>query len=145
MLGQPMSMLLPQVIGFQLHGKLRDGTTATDLVLTIASYCARRRRGRFVESTAPASAPADRRSRDDRQHVAEFGSTVAIFRSTGHAPLSRADRSSARADQLVESYAQEQGLWHDESSREPVFTDTLELDLDEVESSLAGPRRRRTG
>jgi aconitate hydratase len=144
MLGQPMSMLLPQVIGFQLHGKLRDGTTATDLVLTIAQLLRQKGVvGRFVEfygAGVGALPIADRATIGNMSP--EFGSTVAIF-PIDRATLRYLELTGRPPEQieLVESYAQEQGLWHDESSREPVFTDTLELDLDEVESSLAGPRR----
>jgi len=144
MLGQPMSMLLPQVIGFQLHGKLRDGTTATDLVLTIAQLLREKGVvGRFVEfygAGVGALPIADRATIGNMSP--EFGSTVAIF-PIDHATLRYLELTGRPTEQieLVEAYAQEQGLWHDESSREPVFTDTLELDLDEVESSLAGPRR----
>jgi len=144
MLGQPMSMLLPQVIGFQLHGKLRDGTTATDLVLTIAQLLRQKGVvGRFVEfygAGVPALPIADRATIGNMSP--EFGSTVAIF-PIDRATLRYLELTGRPAEQieLVEAYAQEQGLWHDESSREPVFTDTLELDLGEVEPSLAGPRR----
>jgi aconitate hydratase len=144
MLGQPMSMLLPQVIGVRLHGALRDGTTATDLVLTIAQLLrARGVVGRFVEfyGAGVANLPiADRATIGNMSP--EFGSTVSIFPidSATLRYLELTGRPRERIE-LVEAYAREQGLWHDESSPDPVFTDTLELDLGEVEPSLAGPRR----
>ena len=144
MLGQPMSMLLPQVIGVRLHGKLRDGTTATDLVLTIAQLLRQKGVvGRFVEfyGAGVAALPiADRATIGNMSP--EFGSTVSIF-PIDRATLRYLELTGRPREQieLVEAYAQEQGLWLDEGSREPVFSDTMELDLDAVEPSLAGPRR----
>jgi aconitate hydratase len=144
MLGQPMSMLVPQVIGFRLHGAMREGTTATDLVLTIAELLrAKGVVGRFVEffGAGLANLPlADRATIGNMSP--EFGSTVSIF------PIDRETlrylEFTGRAHEqieLVEAYAREQGLWHDEHAVEPLFTDTVELDLGEVVPSLAGPRR----
>ena len=144
MLGQPMSMLLPQVVGVRLHGALSDGTTATDLVLTIAELLrAKGVVGRFVEfyGAGVANLPiADRATIGNMSP--EFGSTVSIFPidSATLRYLELTGRPRERIE-LVEAYAKAQGLWHDESSPDPIFSDTLELDLGEVEPSLAGPRR----
>src|SRR6202142_953074 len=144
MLGQPMSMLLPQVVGFRLHGALREGATATDLVLTVTEMLrAKGVVGRFVEffGAGLAGLPlADRATIGNMSP--EFGSTAAIFPID--AETLRYLRFTGRPDEqveLVEAYAREQGLWHDEDSPEPRYSDTLELDLSGVEPSLAGPRR----
>jgi aconitate hydratase len=144
MLGQPMSMLLPQVVGFRLDGQLPEGATATDLVLTVTEMLRERGVvGRFVEFFGPGlhSLPlADRATIGNMSP--EFGSTVAFFPID--AETLRYLRFSGRAaDQieLVEAYAREQGLWHDEDSPQPRYSDTLELELGSVEPSLAGPRR----
>src|SRR3712207_2333776 len=144
MLGQPMSMLIPQVLGFKLTGDLPEGATATDLVLTVTQMLREKGVvGRFVEfyGQGLANLPlADRATIGNMSP--EFGSTCAIFpidqetlrylEFTGRSPEHRA---------LVEAYAKEQGLWHDESSEDPTFTDLVELDLSEVVPSIAGPRR----
>jgi aconitate hydratase len=144
MLGQPMSMLIPQVIGFKLTGALREGATATDLVLTVTERLrAHGVVGKFVEFYG---AGVGRLPLADRATIGnmspEFGSTCAIFpidaetlrylAFTGRPPEQIA---------LVEAYAKAQGLWHDEHSEEPTFSETLELDLDEVVPSIAGPKR----
>jgi aconitate hydratase len=144
MLGQPMPMLIPQVIGVRLHGSLPEGTTATDLVLTVTEMLRRRGVvGMFVEFYGPGVAAlpiADRATIGNMSP--EFGSTCAIF------PIDEETltylRLSGRPEEqieLVEAYARAQGLWHDESSEQPTFSDTLELDLATVEPSLAGPKR----
>jgi aconitate hydratase len=144
MLGQPMSMLLPQVVGVRLHGALREGATATDLVLTVTELLrATGVVGRFVEffGAGLARLPiADRATIGNMSP--EFGSTCAIFPID--AETLRYLRFTGRAEEqveLVEAYAREQGLWHDETTPDAVYTQTLELDLDTVEPSLAGPRR----
>ena len=144
MLGQPMSMLIPQVLGFRLHGELPEGATATDLVLTVTQLLRKKGVvGKFVEFYGPG---VSRLPLADRATIGnmspEFGSTCAIF------PV---DRETLRylafsgrpkgLIELVEAYAKEQGLWHDENAEEPTFSDTVELDLGEVEPSLAGPKR----
>ena len=144
MLGQPMSMLIPQVIGFKLSGELPEGATATDLVLTVTE---RLRElgvvGRFVEfygAGVSALPLADRATIGNMSP--EFGSTCAIFPID--AETIRYLRFTGRDEQqiaLVEAYAREQGLWHDADSEEPTFTETLELDLSEVVPSIAGPKR----
>jgi len=144
MLGQPISMLVPEVIGFRLTGELREGTTATDLVLTVTQMLrARGVVGKFVEFCGPG---LDHLSLADRATIAnmapEYGATCGFF------PVDRetlrylefTGRSPERVA-LVEAYARAQGLWRDENTPEPVFTDCLELDIGTVESSLAGPKR----
>ncbi len=144
MLGQPMSMLIPQVIGFRLTGELPEGATATDLVLTVTEMLRRHGVvGKFVEfyGAGLAALPlADRATIGNMSP--EFGSTCAIFPID--AETLRYLEFSGRPKQLiglVEAYAKEQGLWHDEDSEEPTFTDQLELDLSTVVPSIAGPKR----
>ncbi len=144
MLGQPMSMLIPQVLGFRLHGELPEGATATDLVLTVTQMLRERGVvGKFVEfyGAGLAGLPiADRATIGNMSP--EFGSTCAIFPidSETLAYLEFSGRPPERIA-LVEAYAKQQGLWHDEQSEEPTFSDTIELDLATVEPSLAGPKR----
>ena len=144
MLGQPMSMLIPQVLGVRLHGELPEGATATDLVLTVTQMLRGRGVvGMFVEfyGAGLAGLPiADRATIGNMSP--EFGSTCAIFPIDAEtlAYLEFTGRPPERIA-LVEAYAKEQGLWHDEHSEEPTFSDTIELDLGTVEPSLAGPKR----
>jgi aconitate hydratase len=144
MLGQPMSMLIPQVLGFRLHGQLPAGTTATDLVLTVTQMLRERGVvGMFVEfyGAGLVGLPiADRATIGNMSP--EFGSTCAIFPIDAET-LTYLELSGRAPQQiaLVEAYAKEQGLWHDEHSEEPTFSDTVELDLSTVEPSLAGPKR----
>jgi aconitate hydratase len=144
MLGQPMSMLIPQVLGFELHGELPAGATATDLVLTVTEMLRERGVvGMFVEfhGAGLANLPiADRATIGNMSP--EFGSTCAIFPIDAET-LRYLEFSGRPAAQIavVEAYAREQGLWHDERSPEPVFSDKLELDLASVVPSLAGPKR----
>jgi aconitate hydratase len=144
MLGQPMSMLIPQVVGFKLGGKLREGATATDLVLTVTQLLREKGVvGRFVEFFGPgvgALPLADRATIGNMSP--EFGSTCAIFPIDAET-LRYLEFTGRPAEQiaLVEAYAREQGMWHDEDSEEPTYSDTLELDLGDVEPSLAGPKR----
>jgi aconitate hydratase len=144
MLGQPMSMLIPQVIGFELTGELPEGTTATDLVLTVTEMLRGHGVvGKFVEfyGHGLANLPlADRATIGNMSP--EFGSTCAIFPID--AETLRYLEFSGRPRELielVEAYAKEQGLWHDEHSEEPTFSDKLELDLAAVVPSIAGPKR----
>src|ERR1041384_4810204 len=144
MLGQPMSMLIPRVVGFKLHGDLPEGATATDLVLTVTQML--REHGvvsKFVEFYGPGvpNLPlADRATLGNMSP--EFGSTCAIFPIDAETLryLEFSGRPKERIE-LVEAYAREQGLWHDEGSDEPTYSETLELDLGEVVPSLAGPKR----
>src|SRR6202521_3263433 len=133
-----MSMLIPQVAGFELRGQLQEGATATDLVLTVTEMLRKRGVvGKFVEfyGAGLANLPlADRATIGNMSP--EFGSTCAIFPID--AETLRYLEFSGRPKELielVEAYAKEQGLWHDENSEEPTFSDTLELDLGNVVSS----------
>ncbi|UCC75156.1 MAG: aconitate hydratase AcnA, partial [Gemmatimonadota bacterium] len=144
MLGQPVTMLIPQVIGFKLLGELPEGATATDLVLTVTQMLRKKGVvGKFVEfyGAGLANLPlADRATISNMSP--EMGSTCAIF--PVDAESLRYLRFSGRSDEqvaLVEAYMKEQGLFHTAESPEPEYTDTLELDLGVVEPSLAGPKR----
>jgi aconitate hydratase len=144
MLGQPISMLVPQVLGFRLHGKLRAGATATDLVLTVTEMLRQRGVvGKFVEffGAGLAGLPITDRATIGNMSP-EFGSTCAIFPIDSETVryLQFTGRPKERIE-LVEAYAREQGLWHDSDSVEPAFSDVIELDLDSVVPSLAGPKR----
>ncbi|MGI8411956.1 MAG: aconitate hydratase [Solirubrobacteraceae bacterium] len=144
MLGQPMSMLIPQVIGLRLTGELPEGATATDLVLTVTEMLRRHGVvGKFVEFHGPglASLPlADRATIGNMSP--EFGSTCAIFPIDAETLryLEFSGRNRELID-LVEAYAKAQGLWHDEDSVSPTFSESLELDLTTVVPSIAGPKR----
>jgi aconitate hydratase len=144
MLGQPMSMLIPQVLGFRLHGEMPEGTTATDLVLTVTELLRERGVvGMFVEfyGAGLASLPiADRATIGNMSP--EFGSTCAIFPIDSET-LTYLRLSGRPPEQiaLVEAYAREQGLWHDEHSEQPTFSAEVELDLAEIVPSIAGPKR----
>lgn len=144
MLGQPISMLIPEVVGFRLTGRMVEGTTATDLVLTVVQILrARGVVGKFVEFYGPG---LDALSLPDRATIAnmgpEYGATCGIFPIDAETLryLSFTGRDAERVA-LVEAYAKEQGLWRDASTPEPVFSDTLELDISTVEPCLAGPKR----
>ena len=143
MLGQPVSMLIPNVVGFRLTGQMRPGTTATDLVLTVTEMLRGHGVvGKFVEFYGEGLAAVPLADRATIGNMSpEYGSTCAIFpidAETLH--YLRFTGRPAELVALVEAYAKEQGLWH-EPAREPDFTETLELDLATVEPSLAGPRR----
>jgi aconitate hydratase len=143
MLGQPVSMLIPRVVGFKLTGEIPAGATATDVVLTITEMLRRHGVvGKFVEFYGEGVGAVPLANRATIGNMSpEFGSTAAIF------PIDdetiRYLKFTGRPDdqvELVEAYAKEQGLWHD-PSREPVFSETLELDLSTVVPSIAGPKR----
>jgi aconitate hydratase len=144
MLGQPISMLLPQVVGFKLGGELPPGATATDLVLTVTEML--RRRGvvsKFVEFFGPGLATLGLADRATLGNMSpEFGSTCAIFPVDAET-LRYLDLTGRPTEtiELVDAYAREQGMFHDESTPAPVFSDLLELDLGEVVPSIAGPKR----
>jgi aconitate hydratase len=144
MLGQPMSMLIPRVVGFRLSGALHEGATATDLVLTVTQRLREHGVvGKFVEFHGPGvpNLPlADRATIGNMSP--EFGSTCAMFPIDAET-LRYLEFSGRPREQieLVEAYARAQGLWHDEDSEEPTYSETLELDLGEVVPSLAGPKR----
>ncbi|MFD1149652.1 aconitate hydratase [Saccharothrix hoggarensis] len=143
MLGQPVSMLIPRVVGFKLHGELPPGATATDLVLTITEMLRKHGVvGKFVEfyGSGVGAVPLANRATIGNMSP-EFGSTCAIFPIDGET-IDYLKLTGRTADQLalVEAYAKEQGLWHD-ADREPVYSETLELDLSTVVPSIAGPKR----
>ena len=144
MLAQPVSMLIPEVVGFRLSGELKEGITATDLVLTVTQMLrAKGVVGRFVEFYGPG---LDALSLADRATIAnmapEYGATCGFF-PVDERTIEYLELTGRDADRiaLVRAYCQAQGLWRDASSPEPWFTDTLELDMSGVEPSLAGPRR----
>ena len=144
MLGQPLYMVTPQVVGFRLAGRLREGVTATDLVLTVTQIL--RKKGvveKFVEFYGPGLGQMTLADRATIANMApEYGATCGFFpvddETLGY--LRRTGRTEAEVT-LVERYCKEQGLFRTEASPDPVFTDTLELDLATVEPSLAGPKR----
>lgn len=144
MLGQPVSMLIPEVVGFRLDGALNEGITATDLVLTVTQMLrARGVVGRFVEFYGPG---LDHMTVADRATIAnmapEYGATCGFFpidqRTIDYLRLTGRPEAGIA---LVEAYSKAQGMWRDADSPEPVFTDTLELDMGSIEASLAGPKR----
>ncbi|MDG9929616.1 MULTISPECIES: aconitate hydratase AcnA [unclassified Pseudomonas] len=143
MLGQPVSMLIPEVIGFKLSGRLREGITATDLVLTVTQMLRKKGVvGKFVEFYGDGLADLPLADRATIANMApEYGATCGFFPvddiTLGYLRLSGRPEDSV---QLVEAYAKAQGLWR-EPGHEPLFSDSLELDLGEVEASLAGPKR----
>jgi aconitate hydratase len=144
MLGQPVSMLIPEVVGFKLTGKLKEGTTATDLVLTVTQMLrAKGVVGKFVEFFGNG---LDNLTLADRATIAnmapEYGATCGFFpidqETLNYLAFTGRDPHRIK---LVEQYAKEQGMWRDAKAPDPVFTDMLELDLGKVEPSLAGPKR----
>ena len=144
MLGQPVSMLIPEVVGFKLTGKLNEGITATDLVLTVTQMLRQKGVvGKFVEFYGPGLAELPLADRATISNMApEYGATCGFF--PVDAETVRYLKLTGRDDDtiaLVEAYSKAQGLWYDASSEDPVFTDTLGLDLSSVEPSLAGPKR----
>jgi aconitate hydratase len=143
MLGQPVSMLIPKVVGFKLTGEIPAGATATDVVLTITEMLRRQGVvGKFVEFYGEGVGAVPLANRATIGNMSpEFGSTAAIFPIDAETMryLKLTGRPAEQLD-LVESYTKEQGLWHD-PSREPVYSETLELDLSTVVPSIAGPKR----
>ncbi|MBP2368590.1 aconitate hydratase [Pseudonocardia parietis] len=143
MLGQPVSMLIPQVLGFKLSGEIPTGVTATDVVLTITEMLRRKGVvGKFVEFYGEGVGAVPLANRATIGNMSpEFGSTAAIFPIDDETVrYLKLTGRSAEQIALVEAYAKEQGLWHD-PAREPVFSETLELDLSTVVPSIAGPKR----
>jgi aconitate hydratase len=144
MLGQPVSMLLPPVIGFKLHGKLKEGCTATDLVLTITQILRKKGVvGKFVEFYGPGLSALSLADRATVANMApEYGATMGFF-PVDHEALAYLKFSNRDAGliALVEAYTKEQGLFRTDSTPDPVYTDTLELDLTAVTPSMAGPKR----
>ena len=144
MLGQPISMLIPQVVGFKLTGQLREGSTATDLVLTVTEILRKRGVvGKFVEYYGPGLRTLPLADRATIANMApEYGATCGIFPVDDE--TLRYLRFSGRSEEqiaLVEAYCKEQGLFHTESTPEAIYSDKVELDLSTVEPSIAGPRR----
>ncbi len=144
LLGQPMSMLIPDVVGFRLHGTLPAGTTATDLVLTVTQMLRKKGVvGKFVEFYGPGISALALTDRATIANMApEYGATMGFF-PVDEETLSYLRFTNRPADlvALVEAYCREQGLFRTDATPEPGFSDTLELDLGTVEASLAGPRR----
>ena len=144
MLGQPVSMLIPEVIGFKLTGKLPEGVTATDLVLTVTQLLRKKGVvGKFVEFYGSGLAELPLADRATISNMApEYGATCGFFpvdqETIRYLQLTGRDEHTIA---LVEAYSKAQGLWYDASYEDPVFTDTLCLDLSSVEPSLAGPKR----
>ncbi len=144
MLGQPVSMLIPEVVGFKLTGALAEGITATDLVLTVTQMLRKKGVvGRFVEFYGPGLASMTLADRATIANMApEYGATCGFF------PIDDRTldymRLTARSDEniaLVEAYAKQNGFWREDNAPDPIFTDTLELDMGSVVPSLAGPKR----
>jgi aconitate hydratase len=144
MLGQPMSMLLPQVVGFRLHGTLREGATATDVVLTVTQMLRKKGVvGKFVEFYGPGISSLALPDRATIANMApEYGATMGFFPVDEEtlSYLTFSGREKPLVD-LVRAYCIEQQLFHTANTPEPEFSDTLELDLGQVEPSLAGPKR----
>ncbi len=144
MLGQPVSMLIPEVVGFKLTGEMKEGTTATDLVLVVVQMLREKGVvGKFVEFYGPA---LDNLALPDRATLAnmapEYGATCGIF-PIDEETIRFLKFTSRDADRvaLVEEYAKAQGMWRDASTPDPEFSDTLELDISTVEPSISGPKR----
>lgn len=144
LLGQPISMLIPEVIGFRLEGKLREGITATDLVLTVTQMLRQKGVvGKFVEYYGPGLKELPVADRATIANMSpEYGATCGLFpideETIKYMELSGRDTDTI---ELVKAYTQAQGMWHDENTPEPIFTDTVTLDLSTVEPSIAGPKR----
>lgn len=144
MLGQPLSMLIPQVVGFKLHGQMREGATATDVVLTVTQMLrAKGVVGKFVEFYGPGIANLSLADRATISNMApEYGATIGFFpidaETLNYLRLTGRDPATVS---LVEGYAKAQGMFRTQDTPEPVFNDVLELALSTVEPSLAGPRR----
>lgn len=144
MLGQPVSMLIPEVIGFKLTGKLREGITATDLVLTVTQMLRQKGVvGKFVEFYGSGLAELPLADRATISNMApEYGATCGFFpvdkETLRYMELTGRDEQTIA---LVEAYCKAQGMWYEKAAEDPVFTDTLSLDLSTVEPSLAGPKR----
>jgi aconitate hydratase len=144
MLGQPISMVLPEVVGVRLHGALKEGATATDLVLTLTQMLRMRGVvGRFVEYFGAGLKSLTIAERAPLGNMApEYGATCGFFpidaETLRYLTFTGRDPEQVK---LVEAYAKAQGMWHDETTPDPAFTDILDLDLGSIEPSIAGPRR----
>ncbi len=144
MLGQPITMLIPQVIGFKLSGALKEGATATDLVLTVTEMLRKLGVvGKFVEFFGDGLSQLPLADRATLGNMSpEFGSTCAIFPIDGETIryLKLSGRDAAHIE-LIEAYAKKQGLWRHDGQADALYSDTMELDLGTVEPSIAGPKR----
>src|SRR5262249_8626011 len=144
MLGQPISMLLPQTVGFKLYGSLPAGATATDLVLTVTQMLRKKGVvGKFVEFYGTGLSSLALADRATIANMApEYGATIGFF-PVDHLTLDylRLTNRPPELIALVEAYSKEQGFFRTDSTPDPIFTDTLELDLGTVVPSLAGPKR----
>jgi aconitate hydratase len=144
MLGQPVSMVIPEVVGFKLKGELPEGATATDLVLTVTQMLRQKGVvGKFIEFYGPGLSSLSLADRATIGNMApEYGATCGFFpidrETTRYLEFTGRD---PRTVKLVEAYCKEQGLWREDDTPDPVFSDALELDLAEVVPSLAGPKR----
>ena len=144
MLGQPITMLIPQVIGFKLTGHLKEGATATDLVLTVTEMLRNKGVvGKFVEFFGDGLSQLPLADRATLGNMSpEFGSTCAIFpvdvETIRYLELSGRDADHIR---LIEAYAKAQGMWREDGQADALYSDTLELDMNTVEPSIAGPKR----
>ena len=144
MLGQPVSMLIPEVVGFKLHGKLPPGATATDLVLTVTQLLRQKKVvGKFVEFYGAGLSSLSLADRATIANMApEYGATMGFFpidaETIKYLRFTGRDESQV---QLVEAYARAQGLYRTDETPDPIFSDTLELDLATIEPSLSGPKR----
>jgi aconitate hydratase len=144
MLGQPVTMLIPQVIGFKLTGKLKEGTTATDLVLTVTQMLRKKGVvGKFVEFFGDGLSSLPLADRATLANMApEFGSTCGIFPIDSETVryLQTTGRDEAEIA-LIETYARAQGMWREDGQADPIFTDVLELDMGTVVPCISGPKR----
>lgn len=144
MLGQPIAMLIPQVVGFKLSGSLKEGVTATDLVLTVTQMLRKHGVvGKFVEFFGPGLSALPLADRATIANMApEYGATMGFF-PVDDETLSymRLTARDAETVALTEAYLKEQGLFRTASTKDPIYTDILELDISEVEASMAGPKR----
>ena len=144
MLGQPVSMLIPEVVGFKLHGKLPPGATATDLVLTVTELLRKKKVvGKFVEFYGSGLSSLSLADRATIANMApEYGATMGFFpvdaETVNYLRFTGRDSSQVA---LVDAYTKAQGLYRTDDTPDPIFTDTLELDLGTIEPSLAGPKR----
>ncbi len=143
LLGQPVSMLIPEVVGMKLHGKLPEGATATDLVLTVTQMLRKKGVvGKFVEFYGPGLAALPLTDRATIANMApEYGATMGFFPVDGETVRYLEFTGRKALAPLVEAYSKAQGLWRAEDAPEPRFSDTLELNLADVVPSLAGPKR----
>src|SRR5512140_2153906 len=143
MLGQPMDMLLPDVIGFKLHGKLREGVTATDLVLTVTQML--RKKGvvdKFVEFYGAGISAISLPDRATIGNMApDYGATMGFFPTDAETLRYLRATGRTKSADLLERYTKEQGLFRTDATPDPVFSDTIALDLSTVEPSLAGPKK----